>query len=137
MAKAASPIRLQKALMESARVSGSVLHRSAAEQIEYWADIGQKVSRIVDPEILLAVKAGLARLTVEKVESTAVDPEAVFTSLDTDRESGALASAIAEQSPIRYQASKTNPGLLEHVDPAGNVEVGQFINGEFVPSSSE
>lgn len=137
MAKAASPVRLQEALMESARISGSVLHRSAAEQIEYWADIGRKVSRIVDPEILLAVEAGLARLTVEKVKSTGIDPEAVFASLDADRDSGALASAIAEQSPIRYQASRTNPGVLEQIDPAGNVQLGQFINGEFVPSNAE
>lgn len=137
MAKAASPVRLQAALMESARVSGSVLHRSTAEQIEYWADIGRKVCKILDPEVLLAVETGLARLTVEKVESAAVDPDAVFASLAAHRESGALASTVAEQSPIRYQASKSHPALLEQLDAAGNVEAGQFIDGEFIPSQAE
>ena len=136
MPKAASPVRLQEGLMESARVSGAALHRSAAEQIEYWADIGRKVSRIIDPEILLAVEAGLARITVEKVEAVNVNPESVFAALEADRESGELASAIAEQSPIRYQASKTSPGLLERVGSGGDVALGQFVNGEFIPSDS-
>ena len=136
MPKAASPVRLQEGLMESARVSGAALHRSAAEQIEYWADIGRKVSRIIDPEILLAVEAGLARITVEKVEAVNVNPESVFAALEADRASGELASAIAEQSPIRYQASKTSPGLLERVGSAGDVVLGQFVNGDFIPSDS-
>ncbi len=136
MAKAASPIRLQQDLMDNAIVEGQLFNRSATEQVEYWADIGRKVSRIIDPEILLAVEAGLARITVEKVESVNVNPESVFAAIDADRESGELASAIAEQSPIRYQASKTNPGLLERVGSGGDVVLGQFVNGDFIPSES-
>ena len=137
MVKAASPIRLQKALMESARVSGSVLHRSAAEQIEYWADLGRKISNVIDPEVLLAVQAGLARITVEEVEATAVDPDSVFSSLENNRETGVLAAAIAERSPIRYQASASHSGLLEQVNSAGESIVGTFVNGEFQPSEIE
>ena len=87
--------------------------------------------------MLLAVDAGLVRIKVEKVKSSAIDPESVFAALNAGRESGKLASAIAEQSPIRYQPSKSNAGLLEQVDSAGNVVIGQFLNGEFVPSVSE
>jgi len=137
MAKSASPVRLQKELMESARVNGSVQHRSAAEQIEYWADLGRKVSRSIDPEALLAVEAGLASIKVEKIKSAAVDPESVFAALDANRESGELASAIAEQSPIRYQASRNNPGLLEQIDHAGKTVVGQFLDGKFVPTNGK
>jgi hypothetical protein len=130
MAKAASPVRLQEELMEAASINGSMLHRSAAEQIEYWADLGRKVSKIVDPDDLLAVDAGLARITVEEVKSPSVDPGSVFSSLDSDRESGTLAHAIANTSPVRYQASETHPGLLDRIDHAG-VVVGKFIDGEF------
>ncbi len=137
MAKAASPVRLQKELMESARTSGSLQHRSAAEQIEYWADLGRKVSRIVDPEILLAVEAGLARITVEQVQSPAVDPDAVFDALAADRHSGALGAAVAEISPVRYQASRDHPGLLERIDAAGQARVGRFVDGEFQPAAGE
>lgn len=137
MPKAASPVRLQAELMESARVSGSVQHRSTAEQIEYWADIGRKVSRTVDPDTLLAVEAGLVRIVVEQVKSEAVDPSSVFSALDADRNSGKLASAITEKSPIRYQASRSKPGLLEQVDQKGSSINGQFVDGEFVPAESQ
>ena len=62
MAKAASPVRLEKELMEAAARSGERLHRSAAEQVEYWADIGRTVDASVSPDSLLEVAAGLARL---------------------------------------------------------------------------
>ena len=137
MPKSASPVRLQEELMESARLNGSIQHRSAAEQIEYWADIGRKVSKSLDPDILLAVEAGLARIVVEKVETKPLDPVAVFAALDADRVSGKLASKIAERSPIRYQASRDKPGQLEQIDAEGNAAVGQFVDGDFVPADSE
>lgn len=137
MPKAASPVRLQEELMESARVSGAIQHRSAAEQIEYWADIGRKVSKTIDPDTLLAVEAGLARIVVEKVQAEALDPDSVFAALDAERKSGKLASAIAERSPVRYRACRNKPGQLEKFDAEGNSIVGQFVNGEFVPAEPE
>lgn len=134
MAKAPSPVRLESGLMSAAAVAGSTLHRSAAEQIEYWADLGRKVSRIVDPEILLAVQAGLAILRVERVSPLPVDPEAVFAALDRERNSGALSEAVAAGA-VRYQASITRPGSLEACYPDGRVEVGQFANGQFIPEA--
>jgi hypothetical protein len=38
------PVRLQENLMQAAKLTGERFHRSTAEQIEYWADIGRKVS---------------------------------------------------------------------------------------------
>ncbi|MBL4682100.1 MAG: hypothetical protein JKY88_15425 [Pseudomonadales bacterium] len=130
MAKAASPVRLENTLMNEAKVAGSVLHRSAAEQIEYWADIGRKVSKVIDPETLLALNAGLVKITVTETPQVIADPEAVFAALDRDRDSGALSDAIAAKD-IRYQASTAQPGLLEQVHPDGQILVGQFVNGEF------
>ncbi|MGI9250182.1 MAG: hypothetical protein ACR2PR_03165 [Pseudohongiellaceae bacterium] len=69
----------------------------------------------------------------EKVPSVPINPDAVFASLDATRESGELADAIAEQSPIRYQASKLYPDMLERIDSTGKVSVGQYANGEFRP----
>jgi len=130
MAKAASPVRLESNLMNEAKVAGSVLHRSAAEQIEYWANIGRKVSKVIDPETLLALNAGLVKIAVTETPQVIADPEAVFASLDRDRDSGALSEAISAKD-IRYQASTAQPGLLEQVHPDGQILVGQFVNGEF------
>lgn len=49
MAKAASPVRLQKSLVDAATVAGQQFNRSTAEQIEYWADLGRRVAAVLDP----------------------------------------------------------------------------------------
>ena len=131
MAKASSPIRLDRELMAEASLTASTLHRSATEQIEHWADIGRRVCKLVDPTVLLEVQAGLATLHVEKTQSVAIDPNAVFAQLDKERESGELGKAIANDS-VRYQASHRAPGKLEAVHPDGFVEVGEFLNGVFI-----
>ncbi len=51
MAKAASPVRLEKERMEAASRSGKRPHRSAPEQVEFWADIGRTMDALpVDPD---------------------------------------------------------------------------------------
>ncbi len=117
--------------MSAATAAGIPLQRTAAEQIEYWADIGRKVAKTVDPETLLAVQAGLAVLRVDHAESSCVDPDAVFKIHDEERKSGALSEAIASGS-VRYQASMSKPGYLEACYPDGHIEVGQFTDGRCI-----
>jgi len=131
MAKHNSPIRLEKNLMTAAQ-SAALLHkRTASEQIEYWADLGKSVSKIIDPETLIAFKSGLAKLTVEKVNAETVDPNDVFNQLEIQRSSGELSHKVTTTS-LKYQTSKTHPGLLEQVDCKGNKTVGNFNNGKFI-----
>lgn len=130
MAKAPSPIRLQEELMQAARSTGQRWHRSAAEQIEYWASLGRSVAAAVDPDKLLAVNAGLARLRVEPIRAPSIDPEAVFAALESDRNSGALQQSLPK-GPARYQASASHPGLLERIGRDGRISLGQFSNGVF------
>ncbi len=132
MAKAASPVRLQEELMQAARSAGQRWHRSAAEQIEYWASLGRSVAGSVDPDKLLAISTGLARLQVEPVNAPAIDPEDVFAALECERVAGTLAQSVSG-SAVRYQASAIHPGQLEQIAADGSVTVGQFGNGVFTP----
>jgi len=131
MAKHSSPIRLEKNLMTSAQNAALLHKRTASEQIEYWADLGKSVSKIIDPETLIAFKSGLAKLTVEKVNVETIDPDDVFKRLEMQRESGVLSHKVTSTS-FKYQASKKHPGLLEQVDSEGIYTVGNFNNGKFV-----
>lgn len=131
MVKATSPVRLKSSLMSAATAAGIPLQRTAAEQIEYWADIGRKVAKTVDPETLLAVQAGLAVLRVEHAVTSPVDPDEVFKVHDRECRSRALAEAIASGS-VRYQASLSKPGYLEACYPDGHIEVGHFTDGLFI-----
>jgi hypothetical protein len=130
MAKAASPVRLEEGLMKAATAAGHTLHRSAAEQVEYWADLGRKVADVVDPNKLLAVKAGFAKIRIEEAPPISIDPDALFEALDRDRESGALAEAMSSGS-VRYQSSVNCPGKLEACYPDGRVVAGEFKGGKF------
>ncbi len=117
--------------MQAAESSARRFHRSTAEQIEYWAELGRAVSSTLDPDILLSISAGLARLQVEPLVSEPVDPASVFASLDANRASGKLTQEITS-SALRYQASATHPGYIECINSEGEVTVGQFQQGEFI-----
>ncbi len=132
MPKSASPVRLQQELMQSATLAGARHHRSAAEQIEYWATLGRQVAGVLDPDKLLDVLSGLAGLRVEPVTSAAVAPEQVFGALEQQRRSGQLSVGVSSAA-LRYQASTTQPGFLEEVASDGRRRLGQFRHGVFEP----
>jgi len=131
MAKAASPVRLQKDLMDDAALTGKRYHRSASEQVEYWASIGRRVSDVIDPDTLLAVAAGLVRVQVEPVYGQTINPELVFQNLERERKQGALADKVTT-NPIKYQASSAHPGYLERIDENNRITIGQFKEGKFI-----
>lgn len=124
-----NPLRLDARLMREARASGELMHRSEAEQIEYWADLGRRVEGLLDPRDLLDVKAGLASLRVEVAPTRPIDPAAVFAQVEAQRVD--VVRALAD-APVQYRASRTHAGLLDAVYPDGTVKVGQFRNGKFV-----
>ncbi len=134
MAKASSPIRLQQDLMQQAESTARRFHRSTAEQIEYWAELGRTVSSTLDPDVLLSISAGLTRINVEPVISEPVDPDEVFRDLEVQRDNGVLQRNVTT-SPVRYQASLKQPGLLERIDQKGELVTGRFENGEFIAQS--
>ncbi len=135
MVKAASPIRLQQSLMDQASTEGTLNHRSATEQAEYWMDIGRRLSRLIEPETLLSISAGLATIHVEPVKTRAIDPETVFNNLEFQRNEKNL-SAMVTGAKQRYQASTQFPGYLECIDEE-QVTVGQFKDGEFMPMQQQ
>jgi len=131
MAKAVSPIRLQEDLMQEAKETAKRFHRSTAEQIEYWADLGRSVSSVLNPDLILSVVSGLSVIKTEPILSPPIDPDKVFQALESDRESGEL-THIVSSSSTRYQASTKHVGFLERVSPDNSVATGQFKNGTFI-----
>ncbi|MBN2647119.1 MAG: hypothetical protein JXR44_04985 [Thiotrichales bacterium] len=131
MAKAASPIRLQNELMRAAELAGKRFHRSTAEQIEYWAEMGRNISAMLDPDDLAAIAEGMAKLELVPVYGKPFDPASVFQTLEDERAAGSLAQRVTN-SPVKYQASMEHPGCHEQIDRYGQIRVGKFIDGEFV-----
>ncbi len=113
------------------KLTSKRFHRSTAEQLEYWADLGRSVSSTLDPDVLLSVLSGLTTIKTEPVVSPPIDPDMVFKALENSRKEGELHNKISN-SRLRYQASKHYSGYLEQIDSAGNVTIGQFENGQFI-----
>lgn len=132
MAKSSSPIRLQSDLMSAAELTAKRFHRSTAEQIEYWAEIGKKLSHIINPDVLLSVTAGLTTIKTETVNSQAIDPKTVFNHLNKQRDTGELSLKVSN-SAVQYQASQQHIGLLEQINQDGTIITGTFRDGVFIP----
>ena len=131
MAKANSPVRLQADLMDAAQYSGHLNHRSAAQQIEYWADLGRKVENSLTPQAVVEISSGLANLSIEQVSTAPINPAEVFNTLETQRQRGELADSVSGAG-ARYQIAEDHPGYLERIDEQGDIAVGKFSSGKFV-----
>jgi hypothetical protein len=135
MVKAASPVRLQQDLMQSAKLTGERFHRSTAEQVEYWADIGRRISDVIDPDVLISIKAGLSQLKVEPTIGKPVNPTKVFEMMEIDRNNGLLEKQVTS-SPFQYQTSLVHPGCLERINENGSKTIGHFKQGQFIELKS-
>ena len=126
-----SPVRLDSTLIEAARREGSIRKRTAPKQIELWAELGKAVEVLVDLADVYAVIQGFKKIKVETIESTTVNPDDVFNSLEESRKSGDLAKNVTS-SAVYFEASQKIPGLIDRVNSAsGKRQTGQFHNGEF------
>jgi hypothetical protein len=126
------PLRLDLELVRAADAAARRQKRSVPHQIEFWAELGRSVEKLIDPDSLIAVQEGLARLVVEMAPSAPVSSYSVFEALELSRNDGTLANRVAD-GPVRYQASSGRPGLLEQLRPDGSKSVGRFTGGQFVP----
>ena len=125
---ATSPIRLNPTLIKAAEREGMVQKRSTPKQIEFWADLGRAVERVIDLSDVFAVLQGLKRLKLENVESVAVDPDDVF----DDLQSRSRLTDEVTTAAVYFEASVQHPGLIDRVDSAsGERQSGQFLNGKF------
>jgi len=129
----ASPIRIDPKLVELAKKEGGIKKRSVPKQIEYWAELGKAIESVIDLKDAYAIIQGFMKLTVKPLESKAVDPKNVFSSLENKRKSGELSEMVTNSS-IYFEASKTKPGLLDRVNLiSGKRQTGKFHNGKFEP----
>ena len=129
-----NPLRLNSTLLESARIEASVQKRSIPNQIEYWAELGRAVERVLEPADVYAVTQGVKKITLEPVFPEAVNPERVFASIEKNRKKGSLSKQVTSVQ-IYYESSSTRPGLIDRVDSVtGERKAGRFLNGTFVPA---
>jgi hypothetical protein len=125
-------LRLSDDLVREAEIEALIHKRSSPKQIEYWAQIGKVVARSASSSELLALLQGFAIVEVNALPTEPLDPDDVFAFVERSRTEGVLSAAVSDAS-VRYEASRTQPGLLDKVSPGGVREAGHFKDGEFTP----
>jgi len=124
-----TPLRVNDQLFQEAEAEASLMNRSTAKQVEFWAEIGKRVAHSVTPADMLALMQGIADVHIDIPKATSVKPEQIFAAVD---KASATGQAVSHGS-LYYEASKTHSGLLDQVMPDGSRLTGHFTNGVFTP----
>jgi len=115
------PVKLSDSLVLEARLTGEVMERSIAGQVEYWAQLGRSVDRLLGGQQALRLRqSGKA--------------ESLFDSLvSVDTEAGrARVKAYLESRPFpHFEPFQGQKGLLVRIDEDGTRTVGRFIDRKF------
>ena len=127
-----TPLRVNDGLFNEAEAEGSLLSRSAAKQVEYWAELGKRVAHSVTPADILALMQGIARVHIEVPATQPVNPENVFEMVDKASSAKQSGQPIT-RGGLYYEASKGRPGLLDQVMSDGTRLTGHFSKGSFMP----
>lgn len=114
-------MKLSDALVLDARITGELVERSIAGQVEYWARLGRSIEHLIQGDQALALCRNAAtRPLSECLES--VDNA-------TGRE---RLKAYLESQPFpHYEAHPDQAGLLIRIDQDGRRTTGRFVNRQF------
>ncbi len=122
---------MNPALISAAEREGKLQKRSIPKQIEFWAELGKSVERVIEHADVFAVLQGLKKINVEPAASVTAASDDVFSALEKSRKNGELTNAVTTAA-VYYEASTERPGLLDRVNTVtGKRCSGQFRDGKF------
>jgi hypothetical protein len=115
------PVKLSDELILDARLTGELLHRSIAGQIEFWAQIGRAIEPLLDGLHVIALqKAG-------KVKSLAD----CLGSVDTPEGRRRVVQHLKSRPFPHYEAHPKKPGVLIRIESDGTRTAGRFVDRQF------
>ena len=115
------PVKLSDDLILDARLTGEIVHRSIAGQIEFWAQIGRAIEPLLDGLHVLALqKAGKV-----KPLSRCID------AVDTSKGRRRVVEHLRTRPFPHYEAHPRKPGILVRIEADGTRTAGRFIDRKF------
>lgn len=117
------PVKLSDSLVLDARMTGDIVERSIAGQVEFWARLGRAVELLIEgPQVLaLCRNAGVRPLS------------ACLESVDSLAGRQRVSTFLASQPFPHYAPHPRRPGLLIRTDANGRKTVGRFLHRRFEP----
>jgi hypothetical protein len=115
------PVKLSDELVLDARVTGEVLERSIAGQIEFWARLGRAVEPLLQGSAVLALQnAGRVRPLSACLES-----------VDSAEGRRRVSDFLGTQPFPHYEPDPERPGGLVRIDADGTRTRGRFVGRQF------
>ena len=115
------PVKLSDSLVLDARLTGEIVERSIASQIEFWARLGRALEPLLQGVQSLALcRAGAAQPL-----------SACLQSVDSPAGRQRLAAYLRTQPFPHYEAAPEARGSLVRVEADGKRTLGRFVNRKF------
>ena len=120
------PLRIDGALVNEARTSGEVFHRSIAQQVEHWATLGKALEAVLTVPGIAKLKSAKKPANLDRLLARASSPAG---------RKKTLALLAKKKGPL--YGSKTNqPDVLLQYAKDGTKVAGRMIKGVFVPTKT-
>jgi hypothetical protein len=115
------PVKLSDALVLDARITGELVERSIAGQVEFWARLGRSIEPLLQGDkALILCRNAAARPLSECLNS-----------VDSAKGRQRLKNYLESQSFPHYEAHPKQAGLLIRIDADGRRTTGRFVNRQF------
>jgi hypothetical protein len=115
------PVKLSDELLLDARLTGELLKRSIAGQIEFWASLGRALEPLLRGDQVLALtKDAKVRPLSECLRA-----------VDTPEGRKRVAAHLEGQPFPHYEAVEGPPGLLVRIEQNAKRTVGRFVGRQF------
>jgi hypothetical protein len=115
------PVKLSDALVLDARLTGEILKRSIAGQIEFWADLGRAIEPLLEGTQVLALQKA----------AKAKPLSACFESVDTPQGRQRVREHLQGRPFPHYEAHPRKRGMLVRIEEDGTRTVGRFVGRQF------
>lgn len=115
------PVKLSDTLVLDARITGELVERSIAGQVEFWARLGRSIEPLLHGDQALA----LCRNTATRPLSECLE------SVDSGKGRQRLKAYLESRPFPRYEAHPDRAGLLIRIDEDGRRTTGRFVNRRF------
>lgn len=117
------PVMISDALILDARQAGEVMHRSTNRQIEFWAQLGRCIERLLNGQEIHRLREMAPPPKLSEIMATVGEPSG-----------RARLQAVLDARPFPHFRQLQGPQrLFEKIDEDGTRTVGRIVGREFVP----
>jgi hypothetical protein len=131
MAKHTSPMRLNDNLVNEAQIVAASMSRTAAEQIEFWSEVGKRVTANLTHAQTLQLMTGNGKVIIEEPAVQSLDVFALAAEVKAESQSSSLSKELLSKGQVLYEAAPEGGGYLIAHLPSGDKLKGKFVDGQF------